>query len=133
MSYSTTVPYSGSNTIYAKPVSEGSTPSNTPSWSSDIIASGTPAYGAVPFTSLTDGQIYWIFERAGGSPANTDLVLGVITPEIDISTISSNVSSVLTEIQKIPRASGAITAGSPFRRNKNFADETNFVEFLEPE
>ena len=133
MSYSTTVPYSGSNTIYAKPVSAGSTPSNTPSWSSDVVSSGTPAYGAVPFTSLADGQTYWVFERAGGSPANTDLALGVINPPSDVSSISSNVSSILTEVQRIPRASGAISGGAAFRRNKNYADETNFVEFLEPE
>lgn len=133
MSYSSTVPYSGSNTIYAKPVSAGSTPSNTPSWSSDVVSSGTPAYGAVPFTGLTDNQIYWVFERIGGSPANTDLPLGIINPSSDVASISSNVSSVLTEVQKIPRASGAITSGAPFRRRKNLSTETQFVEYLEPE
>lgn len=133
MAYSTTVPYSGSNTIYAKPVSAGSTPSNTPSWASDVVSSGTPAYGAVPFTGLTDSQIYWVFERAGGSPANTDLVLGVMNPPSDVSSISSNVSSILTEVQRIPRASGSITGGAAFRRLKNLSTETEFVEYLEPE
>lgn len=79
MAYSKTVPYGGSNTLYAKPVSPGSTPSNTPSWTSDDVASGAAAYGAVPFTNLTSGQEYWVFEQAGGSPANTDLALGVIS------------------------------------------------------
>lgn len=78
MTYSKSIPYGGSNTLYAKPVSPGSTPSNSP-WTGDDVASDSPAFGAVPFTGLTSGQEYWVFEQAGGSPANTDLVLGVIS------------------------------------------------------
>jgi hypothetical protein len=133
MAYSSTFPYTGSDSLYVKPVSPGSLPNNSPNWGNDSINSSSAGFGAVVFTGLTDGQVYWVFAQIGGSKASTDILLGIISPSSDVSSISSQISSLSSEVEKIPRASGSITPGAPFRRRKNSADETNFVEYLEPE
>ena len=133
MAYSETFPYNGSNDLYVKPVSPGSLPSNSPSWSDDSIDFNSVGFGAVSFTGLTDGQTYWVFEKIGGSKASTDPQLGIISSDTasDISAITSDVTTIVQEIVKIPRASGTLTAGGTFTRKKTSSDTNNFIEHLE--
>jgi len=131
MAYSSTFPYTGANDLYVKPVTDGSLPSNTPDWITDSIDFVAAGFGAVSFTGLTDGQTYWVFEKIGGTKASTDILLGVINPSSDVSSLSSQISSLSTEVGKIPRSSGAIAAGGPFTRNKNYSDSNTFIEYLQ--
>lgn len=123
MAYSATFPYSGSNDLYIKPVTPGSTPSSTPSWGTDAGTPVSPENGAVAFTGLTDGQVYWVYELLGGSPAITDPLLG----ELAQSELSS-LSEILTEVKRIPRASTELVAGGNFTRNKVAISENEFTE-----
>ena len=122
MTYSISVPYNGASTLYAKPVSPGSTPSNSP-WDGDAVTSGTPAYGAVPFTGLTDGQEYWIFERAGGSPANTDVAIAFV----------SDPSSMLTAEQAAKLAligTGYAVVNSPVSADGDLVELIKDTDYL---
>jgi hypothetical protein len=96
MPYSDTFPYNGANAIYAKPVAAGSTPSSTPSWGADVVAGGTAVNNAVPFTGLADGMPYWVYERIGGSPASTDILLGDISPPASSELSADSVAAVVS-------------------------------------
>jgi len=99
MAWSENVPYGGANALYVKPVTPGSLPSSTPSWATDVVASGTPGFGLVPFAGLTDSQVYQVYEQLGGAPADTDANLGALT-----QTTSADVSTLITEVAKIVKS-----------------------------
>jgi hypothetical protein len=94
MPYTETFPYDGANDLYAKPVSAGSLPSNSPSWAADAIDQDSAGFGAVVFDGLTTDQTYWVYEQVGGSKANTDPVLGDITDGGDLSSIQAKVNLI---------------------------------------
>jgi hypothetical protein len=123
MAYSETFPYTGSNTLYVKPVSPGSLPNNS-AWGDDDIAQNSSGFSAVTFTGLADNQVYWVFEQLGGSPANTDILLGEIQPN------NHSLNTIATEISKIPRAASPLTAGGNATRNKVLDTENALTETI---
>lgn len=122
MAWSTSIPYSGSDSVYLKPVTPGSAPSSSPTWANDAVDAGSSSNGASLFSSLTDGQEYWAFEQVGASKASDDPVL--------YFGVSDKLTVTHAEVQKIPRAAATITAGGNITRTKQSASSTVLVETL---
>lgn len=110
MAYSKTVPYSGGGTLYAKPVTDGSLPSSTPTWATDVVSTTASNSSGVTFTGLTDGQAYWVFEQVGGSPASTDLVYATFDPASDLASLSADILEIKAKTGLIGVNSASLSA-----------------------
>lgn len=113
MPYSETFPYNGANTVYAKPITPGSPPSGTPSWAADNVASGTPASGSVPFTGLTSGVEYWVYEKDPDNPVSAnDIVLGSISDPASGGITTAQVIAAIKNDADLGTAAGGLVANA---------------------
>lgn len=116
-------------TLYAKPK-----PLVVSPWATDVVTmteSGTT--GEYAITGLTDGIDYTVFIQGGVSPADSDTKDGSIYFRIPLATITAlqaDVTSMAAEVNKVPRAATALTAGDDVTRTKQSATSTVLVERL---
>jgi hypothetical protein len=101
MPYTEIYPHTnGTDTLYAEPKTSGA-------WSATGIVTGsdTEQDGLYVFANLADGVSYWVRVQAGGSPAETDEIVGWIDPAVasqaSVDEISGIVDAILEDTNEL--------------------------------
>lgn len=112
MSYSQSVPYTGSKQLYKKlGLPTNGVPSSTPSWEDEVDLFYTATNKVVLIGAMVDGSSYFIFEAAlADTPQSTDTMIGTIDPPV--ATAAEILAAINADATQTAARTAAATAAT---------------------
>ena len=134
MAYTERFDFTSGVTLYGK-----AKPLDTSPWSDGIVTmSENGSTGEYSSTSFVDATSYSVFEQAGGSPASSDVKVGLISPPTDVDALQAELDAISAKTALIGTGTAfisspvnGVTLVSPLVINDNYlVSLNNAFEFV---